>query len=534
MPDPPLPNSPFRGRVAHTAQPAIRPLDTSLFKKPHPAGDFLIVRGIYIPDDLKNGPLDKLNERIAEIRAAATGDLKHTRLVTASLAQLNGFSTSCSIRLDPIHGPEKGEPRVDLLQEWADALAERSPFWEVCWAPRGDGRDRRMWVRVSEVFATEGTKGVKDPSEEKVISTIRTGFDDAGFQTMDGYRLGQSKHVILTMARPGDVDHLLRKGKITIPALARDFNLWSGGRQLEARAPFELVVGGFASNDDSAALEACRSWFGTFHRGGTPLLVETRTDPKESDFAIFTMHDWTATADVLSSVEDFQATVGSVYCLTNPTLLYKFNSATTKSNVQATITANADALKEALAAVNNRIDANERDARARDAEMKARLTNIDSTLSTVVAAAKDLAQKQMDQSRSLYVMQQENTLSLQLARIDSEMYNARREFAHPVDDNEKKEAGATIATLKAQRAEVDAKLAALRGVYGSLMLVAPGPEIQPPQPATAPPPIPNPNPNKRPRTSLNGPSPNGDDANGRNDPVQNSDDVPMPKAPTSG
>ncbi|KAJ6566380.1 hypothetical protein B0H19DRAFT_1257606 [Mycena capillaripes] len=523
MPDPPPPISPFRGRQATVTQPAVVPFDSSLFKRPYPAGDYLIVRGIYVPDNPKDGPLDSLNQRIAEIRAQTTGDLKNTHLVTTSLARKEKHSTSCSIRLDPIHTPENGEPRVDLLENWATVLRDASPFWEICWAPQADGRDKHMWVRVNEVFAKEGEKMKRDPDDPQVISDLRKGVDAAGFQTMDAFRLGTSKHTMLVLAKPLDVDTLLRKGSIKIPGFARELHVWSGGRQIEVRVPFEIIVGGFLANEDTGALEACRSWFAKFLCNGQSLLVETRVDPSEPDFVIFTMLDWAATADVLSDTDDFQSCLATQFNLTDPTLLYRFNSGPNKPSIHATVNAGADMIKDAIAAVHRRIDASERDARARDADMKAHLVSIDNTLTTVVAAAKELSQRQLDTSRAMFIMQQEGTLNLELARIDTDEYHARREFTYPVNPAEKTAAKAKIAALKTQRTEVVAKLDTLCG--SGTLLMPPGPVIPPPSlPPTTP------APNKRPRTSTSGPDPDASDPNGRQPAGSSTDtdnDVPM-------
>ncbi|KAJ6526733.1 hypothetical protein B0H19DRAFT_1275583 [Mycena capillaripes] len=179
-----------------------------------------------------------------------------------------------------------------------------------------------------------------------------------------------------------------------IPGFARELHVWSGGRQIEVRASFEIIVG-------------------------------------------VTMLDWAATADLLSDIDDFQSCLTTQFNLTDPTLLYRFSSGPNKPSVHhdATVTAGADMIKDVIAVVHRRIDANERDARACDADMKAHLVN---TLTTVVTAAKELSQRQLDTSRATFIMQQENTLNLELARIDTDDYNARREYTYPINAAERR------------------------------------------------------------------------------------------------
>ncbi|KAJ7839167.1 hypothetical protein B0H13DRAFT_2102364, partial [Mycena leptocephala] len=397
-----VPTSPFRGRAARVPQPEVSAFDPARLRKPCPAGDYLLVRGLYVPDDPKEGPLKKLNARIAAIRETATGDLKNTLLLTASLSRSDKNSTTCTVRLDPIHGYDNGEPRIDLLQLWANALADDNAFWEVAWAPQPDGRDKRMWARIADVFEKEGDRSARDyAAETKVISELCDGVDYAGFTTIDAFRLGVSKHVMIVLAKPVEADALINKGCI------------------EVLAPFEIVVIGFRANEDTSALEACRSWLGPSN----------------------------ATTNRYST-EDFEAGLAAEFNLTPPTLLYRYNAGSTKQSVHATVAAGAELVKDAISAVNHRIDNNERDARARDADMKSRLVKIDTTLTTVVTAAEKLGQQQLDTSCAMYIMSQENALSLQLAQIDSDAANARRELCHPVDEEERQAAMDTLATLK--------------------------------------------------------------------------------------
>src|SRR5258708_2689972 len=96
------PLSPFRGRAPPTPQPEASAFDPARLRKPCRAGDYLLVRGLYCPDNPKEGPVARLNARINAICETATGDLKNTLLVTTSLSRQDKNSTTCSVRLDPV------------------------------------------------------------------------------------------------------------------------------------------------------------------------------------------------------------------------------------------------------------------------------------------------------------------------------------------------------------------------------------------------------------------------------------------------
>ncbi|KAJ7912040.1 hypothetical protein B0H13DRAFT_2008338 [Mycena leptocephala] len=389
---------------APTSHFQVSAFDPARLRKPCPAGDYLLIRGLYVPNDPKEGPLKKLNACIAAIRETATGDLKKTLLLTASLSHSDKNSTTCTVCLDPVHGYDNGEPRVDLLQLWANAIADDNTFWEVAWAPQPDGCDKRMWARVADVFKKEGERSARDyAAEAKVISALHDDIDFAGFTTIDAFHLGVSKHVMIVLAKPVEADALIGEGCVVID---------SKTYCIEVLAPFEIVVTGFR---------------------------------------------WSRTE----------------FNLTPPTLLYRYNAGSTRQSVHATVAARAELTKDAISTLNHRIDINECDARARNADMK------------------------------------ENALSLQLAQIDSDAANARQELRHPIDEEERQATLDLMVMLKITRTDVSSRLAALHGKPGAL-LTAPGPVISPPMSLTIPA---TPVLNKRPRTSTDGPDADSSDMN---------------------
>ncbi|KAJ7351985.1 hypothetical protein DFH08DRAFT_646467, partial [Mycena albidolilacea] len=116
------PPPPYSPRTPATPQPPIVPLLAGSGPKPYPAGDYLIVRGIYT-GDLNDNPVTTLTKKMDEI-AASRPDLRDVKVVVSHFGRDDVPSTSCYIRLDPDTYPRSpdSEPRVDLLEWWLTAL----------------------------------------------------------------------------------------------------------------------------------------------------------------------------------------------------------------------------------------------------------------------------------------------------------------------------------------------------------------------------------------------------------------------------
>ncbi|KAJ6521362.1 hypothetical protein DFH09DRAFT_1331234 [Mycena vulgaris] len=399
--EPPRTPPPFQGRTARTPQTPCTPFDRKLTKA-IPAGNFLIVRGAHIAGNQKIDPVPLVERKIAEIRTsnASVRDIP----VDVTPFSTRDVSTSCYIRLHPslVSPDPKAEPRADLLLRWMDALATTG--WEVRWAPQMERRDKRMWLRVNNVFEEEGNVDSKKKDNAKVRSNVREVFDTASLQTVNGFKSGTG--IILTFAFPTD-----------------------------------LVIGGIA-NIDPSAIHNIRGWFSAFESDGHSLLVETRTLHNEKDYLIIFMYDWAATADILTSAKEFAEDL-SDYSLRSPQLLFRLNTTTAwKADPAAIIAAGAEQVTDAVAALTRRIEANEHDARAHDADMKSRLVTIDANVNTVTSTASTLTHRQEELGRSLLLLQQENQLGSALTRIDTAMMMARQTYARPIDDEEKSSAHA--------------------------------------------------------------------------------------------
>ncbi|KAJ7327543.1 hypothetical protein DFH08DRAFT_967969 [Mycena albidolilacea] len=484
--------SPFRARIARTPQAPIVPFSTELASRPYPAGDYLIVRGIPITNDVDNSAVHQIGKITRAIRANDPDRFAGCRIVT-SLAPKAHYASCVYIRLHSDCAPtdDNPEPRVDWLELYADGIRLAEPTWEVAWAPQAD-KDKRMWLRIADVFdIKEGEAQEKDadklkkndPDErkkkregnQKVIDALRKVLDDAGRPTVDGYRLGDSAQAVIVLAYPAHVDAFLRSKTVTIGARTHTV---SAVRQIEVERPFEIAVRGFASFPESRARQVCDGWFASFRRpDGTTLLAETRAgeDVDERDYMFYTMADWATTELVLGakSCESFIKATAAFH-LQPPQLLYNVNSAAAwKTRDAATaIDEGAKKIDSGLASIARRMEVLERQAQSRHDATEARMGLLETTLTTAVASIGNIVGRVEELGRGFYLGQQHTHLTIDLLRIDNDMTMARRTIAHPIDDDDKAEAIAECKRLKIARTDVQAKLDALRGNTNGL-IVAP-------------------------------------------------------------
>ncbi|KAJ7015870.1 hypothetical protein C8F04DRAFT_914980, partial [Mycena alexandri] len=334
---------------------------------------------------------------------------------------------------------------------WIDALAPTG--WEVSWAPQIEGKDKRMWLRVAEVFEEKQSEGAEDKKKnDKVIAAVRKVFDNAGQHTINAFKSGTG--IIVTFALPAHVDQAATARTISIDGK----NLWVNRvRQIEISYAFEIAIGGTTGIDETA-MHNVRGWFAAFEREGRSLLAEARHAPAERDYLIISMHDWAATADVLSDSDRFREEITKVYGLRAPQLLFTLNTdASWRADPSTVITEGAAKVTKAIDLLTRRVDNNERESRARNAEMKERLVVIDKNVSTVTNLAVSIGNRQED--------------------------TARMTYRTPVDDDERKEARADITRLKGER---DAAQAQLDALHGNIPRLTPaGPSI--PAPPSSPP-----------------------------------------------
>ncbi|KAJ7821195.1 hypothetical protein B0H14DRAFT_2599406 [Mycena olivaceomarginata] len=503
--------SPFRARVARTPQAPIAPFSTELASRPFPAGDYLIVA----------------------IRANDPDRFVGCRIVT-SLAPKAHYASCVYIRLHSDCAPtdDNPEPRVDWLELYADGIRLAEPAWEVAWAPQAD-KDKCMWLHIADVFDIKGGEAKEgqekdadkpkrnDPDErkkkregnQKVIDALRKVFDDAGRPTVDGYRLGESAQAVIVLAYPAHVDAVLRAKTVTIGARTHAV---SAVRQIEVERPFEIAVRGFAAYPESRARQVCDGWFDSFRRpDGTTLLAETRAgeDVDERDYMFYTMADWATTELVLGakSCESFIKATATFH-LQPPQLLYNVNSAAAwKTRDAATaIDEGAKKIDSGLASIARRMEVLERQAQSRHDATEARMGLLETTLTTRRRVNRQYCRPCRRAGSRILSRTQHTHLTIDLLRINNDMTMARRTIAHPFDDDDKAEAIAECKQLKAARADVQAKLDALRGNTNGLIVAPPGPTIAPPPlPPRSSTPTPGPS-NKRPRISLNGPDPEPD------------------------
>ncbi|KAJ6614765.1 hypothetical protein B0H10DRAFT_2221013 [Mycena sp. CBHHK59/15] len=276
MGDPPKTPPPFRGCTTRLPQTPISPFKfNASLSKAIPAGNFLIIRGVFEHGAKKIDPVP-------------TVELKHTRRLYLRLAQ-------SLVSLDP-----KAEPHTDLLHLWIEPLAALG--WAVHWAPQIEEKDKRMWVRVGDMF-DEPLVETADARKkyDKVITRLHAHFDSSGLQTVNSFR--SCSGVIITFALPADVDAAVNECNIVFDS--KTLPIYRV-RQIEIGYAFELVIGGVAGVDPTA-INNVISWFADFERDGESLL------------------DWASMADILTSTDRFSKELAD-YNLRPPQLLFRLNT----------------------------------------------------------------------------------------------------------------------------------------------------------------------------------------------------------------
>jgi hypothetical protein len=293
---------------------------------------------------------------------------------------------------------------------------------------------------------------------DKVNARVREVFDLAGLQTINAFKSGTG--VIVTFAYPADVDKAILERTISVDGKQYWVNRV---RQIEIAYAFELVIGGTAGIDETA-MQNIRSWFASFERDGQSLLVDARQAHGEPDYLIVSMTDWAATGDVLKATDRFRNEIGNDYDLRAPQLLHRLNSTGAwKTDPSAAITEGAKKVTDAVDALTRRIETNERESRARDAEMKQRLVGIDNNVTAVTNLAVGIGRRQEELAGGFLLLQKQTHLEATIARIDTDMSMARQTFKHPLDETEREEARADIARLKIDRSTAQEKLERLLG-----------------------------------------------------------------------
>ncbi|KAJ7899508.1 hypothetical protein B0H14DRAFT_2673571 [Mycena olivaceomarginata] len=333
------------------------------------------------------------------------------------------------------------------------------------------------------------------------MDTIRKAFDDAGRPTLQGFRVSLSGIAMVTLAVPAHVDAAVADRTLVVNGKT---HYLSHLRQVEVENAFELVIKGFYNHQDSDALEQCRAWFASFNKKQLPYtLVDTRAVANERDLLMFTMANWELTAAVLSEEgqKSFQQHFKD-YGLHEPVLLYRYNSTSAISNRRDTATAiadGADAVTSVVSSLQKRIEKQERDAIARDADTKNRLDSLASNLHDLTTFTSTLANRQEEMGRGLFILHQQTALDMDSSRIENRIALARNTFRFPLDNDEKEAARIEIVELEAKRSQIAGKLDALRASTNGSLIAVPGPAIAPPPASDT-----SPWPTKRLRSSLDG------------------------------
>ncbi|KAJ7875280.1 hypothetical protein B0H14DRAFT_2568772 [Mycena olivaceomarginata] len=420
--DTPRTPPPFKGRTARLPATPVTPFkfDPALTKAV-PCGNFLIIRSVYNTGDKKINPVPIVQLKVAEI-CTSNPAIRDTPVIVTPF-NTRDVSTSCYLRLGPaLISPDPGaEPRTDLLHDWIDALAPTG--WEVSWAPQIEGKDKQMWLRVTEVYEEKHTEGAEDKKKnKKVITVVRKIFDTAGDQTVNAFKSGTG--IIVAFALPAHVDEAAAARTISIDGR----KLWVNHvRQIEISYAFEIAIGGTTGINETAMHNVCR-WFAAFERNGTSLLAEARHPPGEQDYLIVSMHDWATTADVLADTDRFREEI--------TTLLFTLNTtASWRADPTAVITEGAAKVTGTLDLLTCRVETIDHESRTCNAEMKDRLVDINKNITTSWDAV-------------FLLMQKQNQLDATLARINSNLSTAQMAYRLAVDDSERTEIRDDITRLK--------------------------------------------------------------------------------------
>ncbi|KAJ6629082.1 hypothetical protein B0H10DRAFT_1939979 [Mycena sp. CBHHK59/15] len=290
MPDPPKTPPPFHPRAPPS--PSTPYHFNPVLAKAIPTGNYLILRGVYVANSKVIEPVAITTAKVAEIRTI-NASIRDIPLDISPISARN-TSTSCYARLHPCLDPidPSAEPRTDLLQLWINALGNTG------------------WEELLQERAKEKPTQEEREREDKVIASTRKAFDDAGFETVGGFKSGLAVTIILAL--PHHVDSVIAQASIK-----------------------------FASS---------------FERNGQSLLLEARVPRGESKYLILAMVDWEATHRVLTATDRFLKDLGH-YSVSVPQLLYALNTSSAWRHNPAT--KGAEKLAGSFATLTCRIESNE-------------------------------------------------------------------------------------------------------------------------------------------------------------------------------
>ncbi len=264
-----------------------------------PTGCDLIVRGVGARK-AQSDPVKLLKTTIGCIQKDYP-DLAEVPVIVKQFSSRGDWVPTAYIHLDSRALPKQAseselEPRTDLLQSWKDAIQRHDESWEVKWTPLTHGKDKRLWVRFSQL-----KENSKDPTfQEKCRTHLLAWAKIRGYPVTNSYL--NPGGVTLCMASPKDVDAIIAHGLIDkIPGIPYSVQPVRG-RQVEIENAFELAITGLSDDYDQEHLhDMLRDWLiDNFESDGITSLAGTRFVESEPEIFIFHMTTWKATSDVLS------------------------------------------------------------------------------------------------------------------------------------------------------------------------------------------------------------------------------------------
>jgi hypothetical protein len=212
-------------------------------------GNELIVCGVYDPSNVIGDPVPSVESLVRSL-SANNETLAGIPIIVKpfSLRPNAPPTTSCYLRLHSQFDVTEtegvdAEPRCDLLHEWMVALQSARPQWEIRWASQKAGRDKRSWIRFTNLTA----RGAGTTVPKETLDKIKSYLCGHGFPVLDHFTNDGGS--VFVLADPSHVDQILAQEELNVPSVGPDKLRVTRARQIVVENAFELVVTGTTDYD---------------------------------------------------------------------------------------------------------------------------------------------------------------------------------------------------------------------------------------------------------------------------------------------
>ncbi|KII90985.1 hypothetical protein PLICRDRAFT_174331 [Plicaturopsis crispa FD-325 SS-3] len=496
---------PFRART--TLLPIFSPAPTTTAADGSeivvPSGMELIIRGVYDPSKTTladpvptvEGVITRLSASIKDLSVIPVEVRPYSSRDRGTSAPT---STSCYVRLPCSPSPDEEEPRCDLLEVWLHALRNDQPTWEVAWSPTTTGKDKRSWVRFTNLFkpdelpaSAQGRRVEISPAILDKVKKICSYLDGKGLHVADSYV--NAGGAVLSMANPSHVDQICDQRELKISSVSDSPLIVARGRQIEICNAFEIIINGINSYDGIDSPILC--WIASLFPPDSQHIVTYRFPPGDPDALIFHMCDWQSTARVLRSGTAFEDAFGKRWAnLTPPQLLWTCNSKGIyrKDNYRM-INTGGQELAKGLNGITESLKELRRDVAA----TTARVGNIETAMTKMVSSIEGIQEAEARNHRALIVLNNTQQLNSMLNHVSMDLMAARRDLKDADTAEEVRECKEQIALLRDQEAKLRLEVRAsdtgfsamLGGTTGDIVGAPPRRTIANAVPSTTAPPI---------------------------------------------